>query len=138
MGLADAPPVSLAAALISDSAGAPDRLHAVTLMAMEQPLRGVLPAPIPSAARQMSALWHHACVRMTHDHEANAAYIYLVDAIDRGEVARSCVADIAMDNAAITIDFDAEGRVLGIEVLGASQALRAETIRAAEDITRGT
>ena len=73
---------------------------------------------------------------MTHDSEANAAYIYLVDEIDRGEVARSCVADIAMDNAAITIDFDAEGRALGIEMLGASQALRAETIRAAEDITR--
>jgi uncharacterized protein YuzE len=75
---------------------------------------------------------------MTHDSEANAAYIYLVQEIDRGEVARSCVADIAMDNAAITIDFDAEGRVLGIEVLGASQALRTETIRAAEDITRRT
>ena len=77
-------------------------------------------------------------MRVTHDSEANAAYIYLVDEIDRGEVARSCVADIAMDNAAITIDFDAEGLVLGIEVLGASQALRAETIRAAEDITRRT
>jgi uncharacterized protein YuzE len=73
---------------------------------------------------------------MTHDCEANAAYIYLVEEIDRGEVARSCVADVAMDNAAITVDLDAEGRVLGIEVLGASQALRAETIRAAEDITR--
>ena len=73
---------------------------------------------------------------MTHDSEANAAYIYMVEEIDRGEVARSCVADIAMDNAAITIDFDAEGRVFGIEVLGASQALRAETSRAAEDITR--
>jgi uncharacterized protein YuzE len=75
---------------------------------------------------------------MTHDSEANAAYIYLVEEIDRGEVARSCVADIALDNAAITIDFDAEGRVFGIEVLGASQALRAETIRGAEDITRKT
>lgn len=75
---------------------------------------------------------------MTHDSDANAAYIYLVEKIDRGEVARSCVADIAMDNAAITIDFDGEGRVLGIEIPGASQALRAETVRAAEDITRKT
>jgi uncharacterized protein YuzE len=78
------------------------------------------------------------CVRMTHDSKANAAYIYLVEKIHRGEVARSCFADIAMDNAAITVDFDAEGRVLGIEVLGARQVLRAETIRAAEDITRRT
>ena len=76
---------------------------------------------------------------MTHDSEANAAYIYLVDEIDRGKVGRNCVADIATDNAAITIDFDAEGRVLGIEVLGATRALRAETIRAAENIaTRRT
>lgn len=77
-------------------------------------------------------------MRITHDSDANAAYIYLVEEIGRGEVARTCVADIAMDNGAITIDFDAEGRVLGIEVLGANQVLRAETIRAAEDITRRT
>jgi uncharacterized protein YuzE len=75
-------------------------------------------------------------VRMTHDAAANAAYIYLVDEIARGEVTYSRVADIPMDNAAITVDFDAEGRVLGIELLGASRALRAETIRAAEDVTR--
>jgi uncharacterized protein YuzE len=75
---------------------------------------------------------------MTYDSEANAAYIYLVEEINRGEAARSCIADIALDNAAITIDFDAEGRVLGIEVLGASQTLRPETIRAAVDITRRT
>jgi uncharacterized protein YuzE len=75
-------------------------------------------------------------VRMTHDADANAAYIYLVDEIARGEIAHSRVADIPMDNATITVDFDAEGRVLGIELLGASRALRAETIRADEDITR--
>jgi uncharacterized protein YuzE len=75
---------------------------------------------------------------MTYDSKANAAYIYLIDKIHRGEVARSFFADIAMDNAAITVNFDAEGQVLGIEVLGASQVLRAETIRAAEDIARRT
>lgn len=75
---------------------------------------------------------------MTHDSEADAAYIYLVEEIARGEVARSSVANIAMDAAAITIDFGADGRVLGIAVLGASRVLRAETIRAAEDITRKT
>jgi uncharacterized protein YuzE len=73
---------------------------------------------------------------MTHDADANAAYIYMVDEIAPGEISHSRVADIPMDNAAISVDFDAEGRVLGIELLGASRALRAETIRAAEDITR--
>lgn len=75
-------------------------------------------------------------VRLTHDAEADAAYVYLVDEINRGEVASSRVADIPMDGAALTVDFDADGRVIGIEVLGASRVLRPETISAAEDITR--
>jgi len=54
---------------------------------------------------------------MTHDSEANAAYIYLVEEIHRGEVARSCVADIPMANAAITIDFDSEGSPTGSPAL---------------------
>lgn len=75
-------------------------------------------------------------MRLTHDAEADAAYVYLVDEIARGEVASSRVADIPMENAAMTVDFDANGLVLGIEVLGASRVLRPETIQAAEDITR--
>jgi uncharacterized protein YuzE len=74
-------------------------------------------------------------MRVTHDAEADAAYVYLVDEIGRGEVAKSHVADIALENAALTVDFDSNGRVLGIEVLGASRVLRPETIQAAEDIT---
>lgn len=76
------------------------------------------------------------CMRVTHDVEADAAYLYLVDEINRGEVATSRVAGIALENAALTVDFDANGRVLGIEVLGASRVLRPETIQDAEDITR--
>jgi uncharacterized protein YuzE len=75
-------------------------------------------------------------VRVTHDAEADAAYVYLVDEIARGEVADSRVADIPLDRAALTVDFDADGRVLGIEVLGASRVLRPETLQAAEDITQ--
>lgn len=75
-------------------------------------------------------------MRVTHDVEADAAYVYLVDGIGRGEVANSHVADIALTNAALTVDFDVNGRVLGIEVLGASKVLRPETLQAAEDITR--
>ena len=52
---------------------------------------------------------------------------YLVDEIAPGEIAHSRVADIPMDNAAITVDYEADGRVHGIELLGASRALRAET-----------
>ena len=75
-------------------------------------------------------------VRLTHDAVADAAYVYLVDEIDRGEVASPQIAGIPLDRATLIVDFDASGRVLGIEVLGASRVLREETISAAEDITR--
>jgi uncharacterized protein YuzE len=75
-------------------------------------------------------------MRVTHDSEADAAYVYLVEHISRGEVAHSHAADIALENAALTVDFDANGCVVGIEVLGASRVLRPETIQAAENITR--
>lgn len=75
-------------------------------------------------------------MRLTHDSEADAAYVYLVDEIARGDVATTRVPNLPMENAALTVDFDASGRLLGIEVLGASRVLRPETIQAAEDITR--
>lgn len=75
---------------------------------------------------------------MTHDSEANAAYIYLVEQIAFGEVARTAVADIELTNASINVDFDSAGRVLGIEILGADQILRDQTIQSAEDITGGS
>lgn len=50
-------------------------------------------------------------MRATHDAEADAAHVYLVDVIDRGEAAKSRVADIALKNAAVTVDFDAIGLV---------------------------
>lgn len=75
-------------------------------------------------------------MRLTHDAEANAAYVYLVDHIDRGEVAFTRMADIPLDGASLSVDFDTSGRILGIEVLGVSRVLRDETITHAEDITR--
>ena len=53
-------------------------------------------------------------MRLTHDAEADAAYVYLVDEINRGEVASSHVADIPMDRAALTVDLDADGRAPGL------------------------
>ena len=70
---------------------------------------------------------------MTHDGDADAAYIYLVDRIGRGEVARTSVAghgSPVLDS--VNLDFDADGRLLGIEVLGAGRALREETLQGAE------
>jgi len=77
-------------------------------------------------------------MRITYDGEADAAYVYLVDRIEQGGVARTSVAghgSPALDS--INLDFDADGRLLGIEVLGAGRVLREETLRGAERLDRG-
>ena len=75
-------------------------------------------------------------MRVTHDAEADAAYVYLVERISAGEVAATRVANVKLPAASINLDFDSDGRLLGIEVLGASKILREGTIQACEDITR--
>ncbi len=67
-------------------------------------------------------------MRFTYDKDADAAYIYLVAAIAPGEVTqtRHCLVDMHL--AAVNLDFDSEGNILGIEILGASRALRSETL----------
>jgi uncharacterized protein YuzE len=43
-------------------------------------------------------------------------------------VAHSRACDIELEMAAITVDFDAKGRVIGFELLGASRLLPAELL----------
>lgn len=71
-------------------------------------------------------------MRLTYDAEADAAYVYLVDTIGAGEVARTAASMLELDGAFIAFDFNADGKVLGIEILGASSALTPETLRTAE------
>ncbi|MEZ5094657.1 MAG: DUF2283 domain-containing protein [Nocardioides sp.] len=58
-----------------------------------------------------------------YDPEADAAYIYLVPPGPDRSVARSSVAGVRMDRAAITIDFTSDDLIAGIEILGASRVL---------------
>jgi uncharacterized protein YuzE len=67
-------------------------------------------------------------MRVTYDPEADAAFIYLVPTIAFGEVARSQLCDIGLKETAMTLSLDAEGRVLGIEILGVSKALPPQAI----------
>jgi uncharacterized protein YuzE len=60
-------------------------------------------------------------LRVTQDEEANAAYIYIVDTIAAGGVARTVTLDYP--DAMINLDFDSNGRVLGVEILGADSTL---------------
>ena len=63
-----------------------------------------------------------------YDPEADAAYVYLVPADPGRRVARTAFSHIELDRAAINVDFDDEGRVMGFEILGASRVLPQELL----------
>jgi len=67
-------------------------------------------------------------MRITYDKAADAAYVYLVDRIRRGEVARTYSCDVKQVGE-INLDFDKGGHLLGIEILNASSRLSPETLR---------
>jgi uncharacterized protein YuzE len=66
-------------------------------------------------------------VRISYDKEVNAAYISLRERIGVGGVKKT----VPVDND-INLDFDSEDRLVGIEVLAASDRLPAEVLSEAE------
>jgi uncharacterized protein YuzE len=62
-------------------------------------------------------------VRITYDKSVDAAYVYLLDRIGREQVKKTYACDPREVNGQINLDFDEEGRLLGIEVLDASRLL---------------
>lgn len=68
---------------------------------------------------------------MTYDGSADAAYIHLVP-IKPGGVATTVMGE--EEAGSVNLDFDRDGRLLGIEVLGASRWLPGEVIKQAERI----
>ena len=61
-------------------------------------------------------------MRITYDPAVDAAYIYLTE-ISAAAVSKTVPVDPNEVEGEINLDFDAEGRLLGIEVLGASRKL---------------
>jgi uncharacterized protein YuzE len=63
-------------------------------------------------------------MKITYDKDVDAAYIYLVD-IDGGDVkqTKSVSCDGAVGFGVINFDFNDDGRIIGIEVLSASNIL---------------
>jgi uncharacterized protein YuzE len=61
-------------------------------------------------------------MRITYDSRADAAYIYLVE-FEAGAVARTYACDPRVVNGEINLDFSADGRLLGIEILDGSRLL---------------
>jgi uncharacterized protein YuzE len=70
-------------------------------------------------------------MNLTYDGDADAAYVYLVNSIGPGEVAQTRAAMLDFDRAFITFDFDANGKILGLEILGASRILSEQTLQTA-------
>lgn len=62
-------------------------------------------------------------IELSYDAEADAAYVYLEEQGDQRHVARTRFCNIELKNAAINVDFDDQGHVVGIELLGAAQLL---------------
>jgi uncharacterized protein YuzE len=71
-------------------------------------------------------------MRVTYSASADAAYIYMVEEIADSEATTTVSPDGLA--ALVMLDFDAGGRLLGIEVLGASHRLPAALLRSAEQI----
>lgn len=71
---------------------------------------------------------------MTYDQEADAAYIHLADepalGWRRGE---TVPLDLGPSNRMVNVDFDDDGRVMGIEVLGARGLLSTKLLAAFDD-----
>ncbi|WP_061964036.1 DUF2283 domain-containing protein [Demequina aurantiaca] len=62
-------------------------------------------------------------MKISYDADVDAAYIYLASEIDSGSVSRTVPVDPQEIDGMINLDFDAEGLLVGIEVLEASRFL---------------
>jgi uncharacterized protein YuzE len=69
-------------------------------------------------------------MRITYDPSGGAAYVYLVQRIEPGEAQQQV---LALDGD-LLIDLDANGKILGIEILAADRLLRPETLASAEQL----
>jgi len=73
-------------------------------------------------------------VIVTYDREVNAAYVHLTDPQVQVPAAHMYPCDPAEVRGMINLDFDSEGRFIGIEVLAASPKLPGYVLEAAERI----
>lgn len=71
-------------------------------------------------------------MRITYDATSDAAYIYFVEGIRAGGVARTVPVDPREIGGMINLDFDAEGLLVGVEVLDASRFLSSELLVSAQ------
>jgi uncharacterized protein YuzE len=68
-------------------------------------------------------------MNIQYDSKVDAAYIQIVELIEPGMVASTYLCDPAEVGGMINLDFDANGRLLGIEVIGASTLLSEKVLK---------
>jgi len=71
-------------------------------------------------------------MKLTYDPTADAAYLYVVDKIAPGAAVETRLPDVPLKDSIFAFDFDVNGCLLGIEILGASRVLSPETLRRAQ------
>jgi uncharacterized protein YuzE len=107
-------------------------------MSTERGHRGTTRAPpitfpyLAAGSARHSVFSENRRMRVKHDREVDAAYIQIVDVIQDGEAVRQVTTDSGRDGAEFTLDLDRFGRLLGVEVLGATRGLRPETLALAD------
>ena len=72
-------------------------------------------------------------MRFEYDHEADAAYLRLLPLEATSEVARTVSLDPTEVDGEINLDFDREGRLIGVEIQDASRFLDPKLLEAAAD-----
>lgn len=75
-----------------------------------------------------------ADLKVTYDQVANAVYIQLADPQARLNVARTYPCDPIKADGMINLDFDASGRLIGVEVLDARSKLPEYILETAQRI----
>lgn len=68
-------------------------------------------------------------MRLEYDPTVDAAYLYIADHIGEGGVKLTYPCDPTIVNGMINLDFDAEGRLVGVEILDASRKLPRHVLR---------
>jgi len=67
-------------------------------------------------------------MKVTYDKSVDAAYIYFTDNYEPGEVKKTYPCDPTEVKGMINLDFDKDGRLIGIEVMDASKKLPPELL----------
>lgn len=74
-------------------------------------------------------------MKITYDKSIDAAYIYLVEKPLKVNSTYSC--DPSEINGEINLDFDSMGKLIGIEILNASNKLNNEILKISEKLWTG-